>query len=163
MKHMSKAVSVFLALALLLALLPAAASAESTVIEINSAADLKKIGQNEGYPLSGSYRLTANIDLGGSSNPWTPIGWFTGVFDCKGHTISGLYVYVNGNDTYTGLFGYIDTGGIVQNLQLLGNLFIFLLPGRQFSAVPLVIGRSGNVQHGASLIHRIAGFLDHLV
>ena len=120
MKHMSKAVSVFLALVLLLALLPAAASAESTVIEIKSADDLKKIGQDASYPLSGSYRLTANIDLGGSSNPWTPIGWFTGVFDGKGHTISGLYV--NGDDTYAGLFGYIGTGGIVQNLRVSGSV-----------------------------------------
>ena len=134
MKHMSKAVSVFLALALLLALLPAAALAEAsanTVIEIKSADDLKKIGQDASYPLNGSYRLTANIDLGGSSNPWTPIGSsysnsFTGVFDGEGHAISGLYVYVNGNDTYAGLFGWIgdygNTGAIVKNLRVSGSV-----------------------------------------
>ena len=49
---------------------------------------------------------------------WTPIGTsdhpFKGTFDGDGHTISG--VYINSTDSYQGLFGIIDSGGIVKNV-----------------------------------------------
>jgi hypothetical protein len=55
---------------------------------IGSAADLAKIG-TPGYPLSGSYELTADITL---PPGWTPIGNgtrpFTGTFDGKGRSIT---------------------------------------------------------------------------
>jgi hypothetical protein len=55
---------------------------------IGSAADLAKIG-TPGYPLDGTYELTADITLPAG---WTPIGSgtapFTGTFDGKGHSIT---------------------------------------------------------------------------
>jgi methionine-rich copper-binding protein CopC len=71
--------------------------------------------------LSAYYELGNDIDLSGFGN-WDPIGWdgfssepFTGHFDGKGHTISGLTVSVPGD---AGLFGIIGSGGTVQNLVL---------------------------------------------
>ena len=95
------------------------------VIEIDTAEELRQIG-TDGYPLSGSYLLTADIDLGGSGgSPWTPIGTssthFTGTFNGGGNTISGLYID-NTNSDYQGLFGYVGTGGTVQNLTVSGTV-----------------------------------------
>lgn len=70
--------------------------------------------------LSLSCTLTDNIDLTGID--WTPIGTFgneyTGTFDGKDKTITGLTV--NGSDGryYFGLFGSIGSGGTVKDLTL---------------------------------------------
>ena len=65
------------------------------------------------------YVLESDIDLSGFGD-WTPIGRFTpftGHFDGKGHTISGLRIRSDliSNE---GLFGVIGSGGKVQNLVL---------------------------------------------
>ena len=74
------------------------------------------------------YKLTADIDLGGEENPWTPIGSgenraFTGTFDGDGHTISGLYIN-NGDSVYAGLFGYVGRGGMIKGLTVEGKITI---------------------------------------
>ena len=74
------------------------------------------------------YKLTANIDLGGEENPWTPIGSgekhaFTGTFDGDGHTISGLYIN-NGDSVYAGLFGYVGRGGMIKGLTVEGKITV---------------------------------------
>lgn len=69
-------------------------------------------------------KLTADIDLGNQA--WTPIGngnssfAFFGTFDGDGYTISGLYI--NNSSQYQGLFGYIDSSAIVQNLIVTGSV-----------------------------------------
>ena len=59
-----------------------------------------------------------------SGNQWTPIGTnskrFAGTFDGQGHTIGGLYI--NNSSQNQGLFGYIDTSAIVQNLIVTGSV-----------------------------------------
>ena len=136
----SKSLACLLCLALLAGMLPVAALAEDnppangevsladaatdTPIEIDSADELAKIG-DDGYPLNGSYVLTANINLGASAKkPWTSIGNFTGTFDGAGHTISGLYLNFSSIDTYQdqglGLFTYVRQGGTVENLTVEG-------------------------------------------
>ncbi len=81
-----------------------------------------------------SYVLTADIDMlgkygeGEGKDSWTPIGSFsnafTGTFDGQGHSIMGLYVYVSEiiYNHYQGLFGYVGSGGRVQNLTISGNV-----------------------------------------
>ena len=71
--------------------------------------------------------LTADIDL--NNENWTPIGIisnnssgqgaYTGTFDGKGHTISGLNV--SGELVYAGLFGAVK-GGTIKNLTVAGNV-----------------------------------------
>ncbi|MDR2360228.1 MAG: hypothetical protein LBD85_02970, partial [Oscillospiraceae bacterium] len=79
-------------------------------IPISDRAELEAIKNN----LSGTYHLTADIDLSGTD--WVPIGSsssraFTGVFDGQGHKISNLTI--TGDDyEYNGLFGYVENATI---------------------------------------------------
>lgn len=60
---------------------------------------------------------------------WTPIGstfdgGYTGKFDGKGHTISGLYLINNPTDyTYVGLFGVTRVGAVITNLGVVDSYF----------------------------------------
>lgn len=70
--------------------------------------------------LSINCTLTADINLAGKE--WTPIGTdennsYTGTFDGYNHTITGLTVNQS-EKKYVGLFGYLGSGGKVQNLTL---------------------------------------------
>ena len=66
---------------------------------------------------------------------WTPIGKYntvidylayTGTFDGQGHTISGLYINTDEDDVSSnqnfGLFSYLGSGGVIQNLELVNSL-----------------------------------------
>jgi hypothetical protein len=79
--------------------------------------------------------LDANKDLvnGKDFIPWTPIGTsdddaYTGTFDGKGHTISGLY-FNNPTSYYVGLFGYIGANGKISNVGVLDSYFQFCALG----------------------------------
>ena len=87
------------------------------------------------------YRLTTNLDLGGSSSRWTPIGRigaaFTGWFTGRGHTISNLYVSNTSINSIIGLFGVVEDGiiedvGLI-NPEVIGGLLAVAgsLVGRQ--------------------------------
>jgi len=94
-----------LAAALAVVTVMASASFAQTVIKINSFNDLRKIGRDAGYPLSGNYELAADIDASSSrSQAFEPIGPFSGTFDGKGHTINGLYIKLPARQEI-GLFG----------------------------------------------------------
>lgn len=95
------------------------------VIEISNAEELARIGNDPAYPLSGSYILTDDIDLGASpEDPWMPIGNevmpFIGVFDGNGRTIEGLYID-SGYD-YVGLFSKIGGNAVVRDLTVKGSV-----------------------------------------
>ncbi len=84
----------------------------------------------DGYR-SAHYRLTANIELGGSeTNQWKPIEGpngeaFTGTFDGGNHTISGLYMNANSAGRQTqglGLFSLLGSGGTIKNLTVEGEI-----------------------------------------
>ncbi len=85
-----------------------------------------KINANSGYR-SAHYKLTANIELGGSEDTqWTPIGSdynhaFTGTFDGDRYTISELCI-INSSSDYVGLFGYVGADGTVKNLTVSGTV-----------------------------------------
>ena len=103
-------------------LVAGAAMAQTTPIEISDRAGLEAIANN----LTGSYVLTADIDLGSTS--WTPIGTtdeahsFQGTFDGNGYSISNLHATFDAsNATYVGLFGRIGDNGIVKNVNLVGG------------------------------------------
>jgi hypothetical protein len=62
----------------------------------------------------------------GFLNPWDGIGGFRGTFDGQGHEIRDLFIN-RPDETYVGLFGVIDEGGVVQNIGVVnadvtGNL-----------------------------------------
>ena len=110
--------------------------------QIGSAAELQEFAKlvNEDGKTTANAILTDDIDLnpgftfkedGSYSGPdeeephqWTPIGTnsnkYTGTFNGDGHTISGLYI--DNDADYQGLFGYVGTGGKVQNLSVSGSV-----------------------------------------
>ncbi len=78
---------------------------------------------NEGKSFRGVYfRLDADIDL--DRIPWTPIGKadapFEGMFDGNGHRVYNMYVY---DAEYAGLFGSVESYGVVSRLSVEGNIF----------------------------------------
>ncbi|MFO8050482.1 MAG: PKD domain-containing protein [Thermoplasmatota archaeon] len=50
----------------------------------------------------------------------TSLNTFTGSLDGNGYNITGLFINRSGTD-YQGLFGYIDTGGVVKNVILIDS------------------------------------------
>ena len=79
--------------------------------------------------------LDDNKDLvsGKDFIPWTPIGTsdddaYTGTFDGKGYTISGLY-FNNPTSYYVGLFGCIGANGKISNVGVLDSYFQFSARG----------------------------------
>ena len=102
-----------LAVILLLSVIPFSASVSAAenepVLTIGTPAELQAYADavNSGESYEGkTVTLTANIDLGGESNPWTAIGTaanpFKGTFDGGYHVISGLYI---ASGSAVGLFG----------------------------------------------------------
>ena len=74
--------------------------------------------------------LDANKDLVSKSDfiEWTPVGnniyAYTGTFDGKGYTVSGLY-FNNPNSSLVGLFGFIGANGKISNVGVLDSYFQF--------------------------------------
>ncbi|MFI3270466.1 MAG: fimbrillin family protein [Rikenellaceae bacterium] len=67
--------------------------------------------------------LTTDVNLGGSSSPWSAIcssGSYTGTFDGGGYLVSGLYI--SGSSNTQGLFGSVGSGGVVKNLGVSGEV-----------------------------------------
>jgi len=79
--------------------------------------------------LSGKYYLANDIIFGaGSGSNFEPIGFsysesFTGKFDGNGYIIEGLRTAVNtpGTITYSGLFGFVGSGGTIRNLGVVNG------------------------------------------
>ncbi len=74
--------------------------------------------------LTDDITINENGTLNGTPTyTWTPIGdyinAYTGTFDGQNHTISGLYY--NGSGDYAGLFGRVDSGGRVQNVNVVDS------------------------------------------
>mgnify|MGYP002665974634 CR=1 FL=1 len=66
-------------------------------------------------------KFTKKDGLTSTPEEWTPIGnssnKYTGTFDGNGHTIKGLYI--NSGSGNVGLFGYVGSGGKVQNVGVI--------------------------------------------
>lgn len=110
-----KLLGILLALVLVIGLVPCAgmtANADDLIL-IGSADELKKIGQDAAYPLSGNYRLTADVSMD------TMIaGEFKGVFDGYGHTVT---LSISHTDEWnTGLFENVS--GTIRNLITDGSV-----------------------------------------
>lgn len=125
---------------------------EAMTFSISTKAELAALAEivNSGITFEGrTINLVADITIeeditqAGLSS-WDPIGntyyaQFLGTFDGQGHTIRGLYI--NGENDYKGLFGYVAEGE-VRNLTI-SNAFV---KGREF--VGAVVGElvGGTIQ-----------------
>jgi hypothetical protein len=98
---------------------------EASPYMISSYDDLKSIGTV--FPLSGVFRLAADIDASGSATEnsdagFLPIGNasapFSGIFHGGGHGISGLHIQYPAMDS-VGFFGFMSVDASVDSLGLL--------------------------------------------
>ena len=90
-------------------------------IDIGTAQEFATFAQNcyiDAWSRDKYVSLNADIDLSGVAFETIPV--FNGTFDGAGHTISG-FDYV-GDGYVVGLFRYIESSGVVQNLTLKGNI-----------------------------------------
>lgn len=132
-------------------------------IEIASLSELKKIGNDPGYPLVANYELMADID--GLNSNFKPIGDsvtpFVGNFNGNNHVISNLKVGEPTRD-FSGLFGYVTTLGIIENLvlkniQAEGSWYVGTLVGAAYGAgVRNVVSYNGDVR-GAEGVGGLVG------
>lgn len=79
-------------------------------VPIGTTEELKKIGTDDGYPLSGKYRLTADVSM-----DQMIAGEFSGVFDGNGYTVD---LNISNNSWDEGLFQTLS--GTVENLITTG-------------------------------------------
>ena len=98
--------------------------------------------------------LTADIALTfGSGEYWTPIGTsgtpFEGTFDGNGHTISGISINYKSGEGLAGLFGYVGTSGVVKNVVVAGNDYIYSNgDGKHTNYVGAIVGyNEGSIQY----------------
>ena len=147
---MKKALSLLLAVLFVFAAFPVTFASAADVIEISDASQLAAIGIDKNFPLSGSYKLTDDINLK-DYDSWTPIGQssaFSGTFEGNGKTISGLKVNTSG--TYAGLFGQVS--GTIKNLTVTGSV---TLNNTSSSATSVYAGiLAGNVSGWFATIDR---------
>ncbi|MBQ1192074.1 MAG: T9SS type A sorting domain-containing protein [Bacteroidales bacterium] len=91
-------------------------------ISINSAEDFLKIGKDGGYDAGGSFKQTADIDLG-NKGPSAIISSFSGTYDGNGYNITYEAEFTSPRDidyaTYA-LFGAVT--GTIKNLNLDANV-----------------------------------------
>ncbi len=148
MRNLKKLLSLVVVFCLIFTVcMPLSTVSAATAIEISTAEELRKIGRNSAYPLSGSYVLTADIDV--SAEEWVPIGLdsltdtsasdFTGTIDGQGHVIKGMWNEDRTdpeNPTYRALkanrWGFISQmkSGTIKNIA--------------FEDIYFNIGRTGN-------------------
>ena len=99
-------------------------------IEIATAEDFLKIGNDANFPLDGSYLLKNDIAV--TSEAYVPVGTyaapFTGSFDGNGKTVTLNVTYTNAQAkatvadcAYVGLFGVVKTA-TVRNLKVAGSM-----------------------------------------
>src|SRR5699024_3859401 len=91
------------------------------------------------------------------TEPWTPVGTddqnpYTGTFDGKGHTITGLTV--TGSNEYAGLFGYIDDSGTVKNVKLVN---VQIASDYQYAYVGGVAGNNDGAIENCSVSGSVSG------
>ena len=110
--------------------------------------------------------LTADIDMTGYSDKFSPIGTgskpFKGTFDGQGHVISNLHIT---GENYTGLLGVVTGGCVVQDLtfdsscSISGNAYVGIVGGSNGSGVVTVqrVGNEANITGSAQNVSGIIG------
>lgn len=96
----------------------------SNPYQVGSRADLEEVA----FCLDKHFLQVADVSLGGSSTPWTPLGNypnpFTGTYDGGGHAVTGLFIEdltQSAAAKFLGLFGVIDNATI-RNVSVAGSV-----------------------------------------
>ena len=116
MKRIHNRLAILLIFALLLSL-AAPGGAAGSRITIRTPEDLVELSRRcslDSWSRGKTVVLSADLDL--SDVEFSSIPTFGGTFDGQGYTISGLTITGSGN--VRGLFRYLQSGGVVQNVSL---------------------------------------------
>lgn len=98
-----------------------AAGPEGDTVAISTEEELRRLAKDcalDTWSRGKTFILTADLDLEGEE--FTPIPTFGGTFEGRGHTISGVNLTAPGSDQ--GLFRYIQTGAVVRDLTIKGQV-----------------------------------------
>ncbi|MCM1055746.1 MAG: hypothetical protein NC394_09540 [Bacteroides sp.] len=127
MRSMCKIISAFLAAALLMSGLPLQevvyalpAAEQKGTVRISTAEEFREFAENcvlDSYSVGKVFVLENDISLAGTDIK--PVPSFGGIFDGKGHTVSGLNI--TDSASVTGLFRCIEKNGTVKNLNVSGS------------------------------------------
>jgi len=146
MRNLKKLLSCVIVLCMIFTVLPLNAFA-ATAIEIGTAEELRKIGRDSAYSLSGNYVLTADIDV--SAEEWVPIGLdslsdtsasdFTGTIDGQGHVIKGMW-----NEDRTDPENPVFRTIAAKHWGFIAKMKSGTIKNLAFSDIYFNIGKSGN-------------------
>ena len=112
--HNRRAILLFFALLLSLAAPVGAAGSRITIRTPEDLVELSRRCSLDSWSRGKTVVLSADLDL--SDVEFSSIPTFGGTFDGQGYTISGLTITGSGN--VRGLFRYLQSGGVVQNVSL---------------------------------------------
>ena len=127
-------------------------SAEEIFLEIGSEEEFLTFAENcrlDAYSKFLHVELTADIDLTGMEFQAIPI--FLGYFDGNGHIIKGLLIEQEGS--VQGLFRYVETGAVVRNLNVEGQV----IPSGSKSLVGGVVGQNKGTIDNVSFKGTVSG------
>lgn len=124
----------------------------SSEILIYTVDDIKKLSSDctlDTWSKGKTVRLMNDIDL--SDSGFAPIPTFGGYFDGGGYTIVGLNITNSGSQQ--GLFRYVQSGGTVENLHVLGNI----TPSGSKSTIGGIVGDNSGVINNCSFDGTVSG------
>jgi hypothetical protein len=144
--------------------------------QISTPAELASMSSYLGSANANVYFELANdIDLNVSpyntGSGWTPIGSsssstaFYGKFDGNGHTISNLYI--NRASTHIGLFGYVYTGAVIQDVNVTNANITNtgqrtgVLAGTTYTSTITNVAASGTVSTTGNYTGGLAGYASY--
>ena len=112
-------------------------------VVISEARDLDELAKRCAVDVNSAHLevvLTADISMAGRK--FTPIPFFSGIFDGQGHTIRGIGIRADGSDQ--GLFRYTGKDAVIRNLHVEG----WLEPGGSALEVGGLVGsNAGTIQN----------------
>ncbi len=119
-----RGIALLLLATLLLGLVPSVFAEDSAIVtHIKTVEDLMKLADNcrlDSWSQGRTVSLDADIALDGTD--FSGIPTFGGTFQGNGHTISGLSL--TGKDSFAGLFRTVQETGIIENLNVSGEISI---------------------------------------
>lgn len=142
-------------------------------VAISTVDELKKIGNDDAYPLNGSYYLANDIEIP-EETEWIPIGarsaadgdprHFTGVLDGKGYSIKNLKISTTGTNV-KGLFGRLGHAVVkdlsLENVDIKAKETVGAVAGAMFGESKIQrVSVSGNIE-GTTVVGGIVGRIPH--
>ena len=141
----------------------------SSYAQLKLFAEIVNLGYTDAYAiLMGDIVCKNGLFDSDYATDWTPIGnssnKYTGTFDGDGYTITGLSTPTSNSSDYVGLFGYVGSGGVVQNVKLedaniTGNSHVGGIVGRNCGVTENSVVSNSSIT-GQAYVGSIVGYND---